>query len=61
MCRDDEIITDIRKIAAKLNTSELSFDEYIIAGGRFENEITADDYNSFANFCELAGVKTKIK
>lgn len=57
---DNEIIADIRKVASKLNQNSLSEEEYFNNGGKFDLEIFNDeDLGSFANFCELAGIKIK--
>lgn len=57
---DNEVISDIRRVAAKLNQNSLSFKEYLDNGGIYDLEIFDDeDFGSFANFCELAGVKAE--
>ncbi|MCC8105956.1 MAG: hypothetical protein LIO99_08140 [Clostridiales bacterium] len=56
----DDIIIDIRRVAAKLNQSKLTKQEYAENGGRYlfsffeEHE---DEIGSFANNVELAGLK----
>ena len=57
MCLDDKIILDIQRIASLLNTNKLSFDEYVAHGGKFEKQIIENEYSSFGNYCELAGIK----
>ena len=57
MCLDNEIIFDIRRVAASLNTSELGFSEYVNNGGKFVSQMVEEEYNSFASYCELAGIK----
>ena len=56
MCLDDKIILDIQRIASLLNTNKLSFDEYVAHGGKFEKQIIENEYSSFGNYCELAGI-----
>lgn len=52
---DDEIIIDIKRISALLNTNKLSFDEYVKNGGKFEKQISEE--LGFSNYCELSGIK----
>lgn len=61
MCLDDYIIMDIQRIASLLNTSKLSFYEYLDNGGQFGKDIIDDEYGGFSNFCELSGIKAKVE
>ena len=61
MCLDDKIILDIQRIASLLNTNKLSFDEYVAHGGKFEKQLIENEYSSFGNYCELAGIKRYIQ
>lgn len=60
-CSHGKIILDIQRIASLLNTNKLSFDEYVAHGGKFEKQIVENEYSSFCNYCELAGVKGYIQ
>ncbi len=58
----NDIISDIRKIAAKCNANELSDQEYIQNGGKYPISIFEeyeDEIGSFQNNLELAGLKFK--
>ena len=61
MCYDDNIILDIQRIASLLNANKLSFEEYVACGGKFEKQIIENEYSSFCNYCELAGIKGYIQ
>lgn len=57
---DNEIITDIKRVASLLNTNTLSLSDYLGNGGKYSKEIVNDiEGSSFANKCELAGIKVK--
>ena len=57
----NDVIMDIRRVAQKLNSNTLSSSEYIENGGRYSLSIFDDDFGSFSNYCELAGLKIKTK
>lgn len=58
---DDEMIIDIQRVAHLLNTNALSLSAYLANGGKYSKEIIDDfDGSSFANKCELAGLKNKM-
>lgn len=55
-----EVIMDIRRVAEKMNTDEMSWDEYRQNGGLYKAEVFDDkQIGSFSQLCELAGVKFK--
>lgn len=56
---DDRVISDIRRVAASLNTSSLSREEYRQNGGIYTEDVLDDDFGGFANLCELAGIKVR--
>lgn len=56
----DKVICDIQKIARRLNTNCLSYEEYIENGGMYHfenNEELQNEIGSFSNAVELAGLK----
>lgn len=57
----DDVIMDMRRVAQKLNSNMLSSSEYIENDGKYSLSIFADDFGSFSNYCELAGLKYKTK
>ena len=57
---DEEMIIDIQRVACLLNTNQLSLDEYIDNGGKYNADIIDDlDCGGFANKCSIAGIKVK--
>ncbi|MBQ6843561.1 MAG: hypothetical protein IJO60_02870 [Agathobacter sp.] len=57
----NDVIIDLRRVAQKLNSNTLSSSEYIGNGGKYSLGIFDDDFGSFSNYCELAGLKYKTK
>ena len=57
----NDVIIDLRRVAQKLNSNMLSSSEYIENGGKYSLSIFDDDFGSFSNYCELAGLKYKTK
>ncbi len=56
----NDIIKDIQRVAATLNTSVLNEEEYARHGGAYPLSVFdeyEDEIESFANYAELAGVK----
>jgi len=56
----DDIIFDIRRIAAKLNQNKLTEREYAENGGQYSISVFEeyeDEIGSFANNVEMAGLK----
>jgi len=57
---DDEMISDIQRVARLLNTNQLSLNEYIDNGGKYSVDIIDDlDSGGFANKCSIAGIKVE--
>ncbi len=59
----NDIIKDIQRVAAKLNTNALNEEDYARHGGIYPLSIFdgyEDEIGSFANNAELAGVKYKV-
>lgn len=55
---DNELITDILRVARCLNTNRLSLNDYLNNGGQYPREIIDDpEWGSFVSRCELVGIK----
>lgn len=55
----NDVILDIKRVAHGLNQNKLSPTEYVENGGKYSLNIFDDDFGSFSNYCELAGIKVR--